>query len=102
LESTLQSIRRYAIVRVVPAQGGYLVDVAVFKELEDVVQPVHASAGAATFRYDNSLTRVVDPVDEQGAHAGWICKGRDTALEQRIIHDLTARIGPAGVVCAVP
>ena len=102
LESTLQSIRRYAIVRVIPAQGGYLVDVAVFKELEDVVQPIHASAGAATFRYDNSLTRVVDPVDEQGAHAGWICKGRDIALEQRIIHDLPARIGPAGVVCASP
>lgn len=97
LESTLQSMRRYAKVRVIPAQGGYLVDVAVFKELENVVQPVHASAGAATFRYDSSLTRVVNPVGEQEANAGWIPKGRDTALEQRIIGQLLARMGPATV-----
>ena len=97
LQSTLQSIRRTATVRVIPApdQGGYLVDVAVFKELEDVVQPVHASAGAATFRYDSSLTRVVDPVGEQEANVGWIEKGRDTALEQQIIGELLARIGSA-------
>ena len=47
LESTLQSIRRYAIVKVIPAQnGGFWVDVAVYKELEDVRQPEHATAGA--------------------------------------------------------
>ncbi|NQT15599.1 MAG: hypothetical protein HQ582_22775 [Planctomycetes bacterium] len=98
LESTLQSMRRYATVRVIPAQGGYLVDVAVFKELEDLAQPVHASAGAATFRYDTSLTRVVNPVGEQGTGAGWIDKGRDRALEQRIIGEVLARIGPSAMV----
>ena len=37
LESTLQSIRRYAIVKVIPAQnGGFWIDVAVYKELENV------------------------------------------------------------------
>ena len=30
---------------------------AVFKELEDIVRPEQATAGAATFRYDSSLTR---------------------------------------------
>ena len=94
LESTLQSIRRYATVRVIPAQGGYLADVAVFKELEDVVRPAHATAGAATFRYDSSLTRVVNPVGEQEIHKGWIPMGRDTALEQRIVEQLLARMGP--------
>jgi len=93
LESTLQSIRRYATVRVRPGQGGYEVDVAVFKELEDVVQPAHATAGAATFRNDSSLTRVVSPVGEQEIHEDWIPMGRDLALEQRMIQDLMARAG---------
>jgi len=93
LESTIQSIRRQATVRVRPAQGGYLVDVAVFKELEDVVQPMHATAGAATFRNDSSLTRVASAVGEQEIHEGWIPMGRDTALEQRIIQQLMARTG---------
>ena len=96
LESTLQSIRRTATVRVTPAptQNGYLVDVAVFKELEDVVRPAHATAGAATFRYDSSLTRVVSPVGEQEINEDWIPLGRDTSLEQRIIGHLLARAAP--------
>ena len=92
-ESTLQSMRRRAIVRVIPAKQGFWVDVVVLKELEDVIQPDHSTAGAATFRYDGSLTRVVDPIGEQEIHAGWIPKGRDTVLEQRIIGHLQARFG---------
>lgn len=91
VENTLQSMRRQAIVRVLPAEGGYWVDVAVFKELEDVVRPQHATAGAATLRYDETLTRVVNPVGEQEIHRGWIPQGRDTALEQRILRRLHAR-----------
>ena len=97
IESTLQSIRRWAVVRVVPAEGGYWADVAVFKELEDVRRPEHATAGAATFRYDASLTRVVNPVGEQEISAGWIPQGRDTALEQRILGHLLARSGQLAV-----
>ncbi len=91
IESTLQSIRRRAVVRVIPAEHGYWVDVAVFKELEDVVQPERSTAGAATFRYDDTLTRVASAVDEQAVNEGWIPQGRDTALEQRIIAQLQAR-----------
>lgn len=93
LESTLQTIRRQARVRVIPAEGGYLVDVAVFKWLEDVAQPAHATAGAATFRHDSSLTRVVSPVGRDQITRGWISRGRDTALEQRIMEQLLARTG---------
>ena len=93
LESTLQSIRRRAMVRVIPAECGYWVDVAVFKELEDVARPAHASAGAATFRNDASLVRVGSPVGEQEISEGWIPMGRDAALEQRILGQLLGRIG---------
>ena len=91
IESTLQSIRRKAVVRVIPAEGGYWVDVAVFKELEDVPQPEQSTAGAATFRYDDTLNRVANPVAGQQINEGWIPQGRDTALEQRIIAHLQAR-----------
>jgi hypothetical protein len=91
LESTLQSIRRKAFVRVVPGGGGYLVDVAVFKELEDVPRPEFSAAGIATFRNDSSLERTDDPIGGRAITRGWIPLGRDTALEQRIIAEVLAR-----------
>jgi len=91
IESTLQSIRRQAVVRVIPAEGGYWVDVSVFKELEDVIQPRHAAAGTATLRNEDTLTRVINPVGEQQINVGWIPQGRDTALEQRILAKLQRR-----------
>jgi len=93
LESTLQSIRRQATVRVMPTEGGYWVEVAVYKELEDVARPEHATAGAATFRYDETLRRVEQPVSARPIHEGWIPLGRDAALEQQILADLHARLG---------
>lgn len=93
LESTLQSIRRQARVRVVPANEGFWIEVVVFKELEHVAHPAHASAGAATFRNDSSLTRVISAVGEQEIHEGWIPLGRDPALEQRILAQLHERFG---------
>ena len=91
LENTLQSLRRRAVARVIPTQGGYLVDVAVFKELEDVVQPERATAGKATFRYDDTLRHVVNPIGEQQITEGWIPQGRDPLLEQKILADLLSR-----------
>jgi hypothetical protein len=92
LESTLQSIRRYAQVRVMPRDTGFLVEVAVFKELEDVDRPVRSTAGSATLHNDTSLTRIVNPVGEQPVRQGWINLGRDLALEQQILGDLTRRM----------
>ncbi len=96
-ENTLQSMRRQAIVRVMPGERGFWIDVAVFKELEDVARPYRATAGAATLRYDESLDRLDDSVSEQEVKRGWIPQGRDTALEQRIIADLQARCGSVPV-----
>jgi len=93
VENTLQSIRRRAVVRVIPTQGGHWVEVQVFKELEDVERPEFATAGAATFRYDSTLSGIENPIGEQRAAKGWISIGRDTALEQNIIADLLSRCG---------
>jgi hypothetical protein len=93
IECTLQSIRRQAEVRVVPSQQGYMVEVIVYKELEDVRIPNQASAGDATFRYDSSLTRVVDSMAQRDPKEGWIDQGRDPGLEQRILSEILARTG---------
>ena len=121
LESTLQSIRRRAYIAVRPASGGYLIDVAVMKELEDLEQPERATAGAATFRYDNSVnqTSQTSPRDQGGdgrdaignlpravgnqtATAGWIPLGRDTALEQVMIAQFQGRFGQMVLPGAAP
>ena len=89
--STLQSVRRHAVVRVAPAEGGYFVEVAVFKELEDVSRPEHATAGGTSLRHDGSLVRVELDVETSPTTLGWIPQGRDAALEQRIINRLRER-----------
>jgi hypothetical protein len=99
LESTLQSIRRRAVVRVIPADGGFLVDVAVFKELEDLPQPEYSTAGAATLRYDGSIDRFTQPVAGDAPPFGWIPQGRDLILEQRMLSDLQHRlVNPARII----
>ena len=118
LESTLQSIRRYAVVKVIPAQnGGFWVDVAVYKELENVRQPEHATAGSATFRNDVSPNRTTyaaatnpnqpvsltqcqpngaRPIRPPALNQSWIPQGRDTAAEQRILGQILDRFTPEG------
>jgi hypothetical protein len=88
LENTLQTMRRYAVVRLLPADGGFWVDVAVFKELEDLPRPEQATAGGATFRYDSSFSRVENPNTGGQVAQDWIAHGRDSELEQRIIGHL--------------
>jgi hypothetical protein len=93
-------MRRRAVVRVIPAQGGHWVDVQVYKELEDNRRPEQSTAGAATFRYDDTFQRVIDPIGSQPITKGWIAKGRDTSLEQHMIGTLLIRCGEYGAPSA--
>ncbi len=92
-EATLQTMRRFAQVRVMPATGGFQVEVQVFKELEDVRRPEFSSASDAVFPHTNAMQRLGELVPDQPIHQGWIPKGRDTALEQQILARLRARLG---------
>jgi hypothetical protein len=96
-ESTFQTIRRRAIVRVVPDAAGYLVEVIVEKELEDLPNPEKATAGAAIFRNDGSLpSRRLEEVSRLRSSPRWLQLGRDPALEQRMLAEIHARL--SGVV----
>lgn len=89
LESTLQSIRRKAIVSITPAEGGYFVTVQTIKELEDVARAAN-SPGAATFLDNNPLQRDLDVVVGQATPSGWINRGNDPALERSMLRTLAA------------
>lgn len=93
--ATLQSIRRWARVRLIPAPGGYRVEFLVFKELENLEQPQSASVGGATLRHDTSRERDRDEPLVSGVDSrGWISLGRDRSLEQRLLSDLASRLSP--------
>jgi hypothetical protein len=92
-ESTFQTIRRRAVVRVIPDAAGYLVEVVVEKELEDLPRPEHATAGAATFPHDGSLpSRRSGSASRTRTSPRWIPLGRDPPLEQRMLADIHARL----------
>ncbi|HEX3726240.1 MAG TPA: hypothetical protein VHV08_08350, partial [Pirellulales bacterium] len=94
LESTLQSIRRRAMVRVTPTPAGFEIEVQVFKELEDVPRPETGSVSQANpgmLRNDDSLQRVTNPIPGLQPTLGWIGIGRDPALEQVMLAEIQAR-----------
>jgi hypothetical protein len=100
LHATLQSVRRQANVRVIPAQGGYLIDVAVYKEVEDLEQPQHAAVGRARVRHGDSLApSQPDALDE--LTLGWIRLGRDVSLEQQILTEIRQRLAEVPASAAV-
>lgn len=87
-ESTLQSIRRKAIINVTPANGGYLIGVEVFKEIEDLPGIANNTAGGATFHQASPLRRDLDLVVGQSSPSGWVSRGRDEALEAEMLRRL--------------
>ena len=92
LHATLQSVRRFAKVRVIPTSNSYLIDVKVYKELEEMPQPIRSTAQGPFLRHDSSLgfdqTDMFDPPPNKG----WIPMGRDISLEQRILRNIHSRL----------
>ncbi len=86
LLATFQSIRHRAVVTIKAAEdGGYFVDVKVFKELEDLSRPTQALAGAAIFRSAPTVERQYEVIDAAVTTSNWIPIGRDVKLEQVLL-----------------
>ncbi|MEZ6092383.1 MAG: hypothetical protein R3C05_31140 [Pirellulaceae bacterium] len=92
LQSTLQSIRRKAIVNVRAASSGYSIEVVVLKEIEDVDQSQGASEGSIATRHDGTVTRSEERFQGEPITLGWIPLGRDTSLEQVILNEILDRV----------
>ena len=92
-ESTFQTIRRKATVRVIPDANGFVVEVIVEKELEDLPHPERSSAGIAAFPNDSSLpTPRAGDVSRTLSSPRWLSLGRDPALEAKMLADIHARL----------
>ena len=86
LEASMQTIRRFAIVKIEPVPtGGYLVKVEVRKELEDLAKPDRQAAGRAVFYNEFPVNRAREIVGPVPVPLGWIPRGRDPNLEQAIL-----------------
>ena len=100
--ATLQTVRRWARVRVIPTADQYLIDVRVYKELEDLDQPLQSPVSGHSLRHDNSLDYDREFRDSLQPNRGWIPMGRDYSLEQTILENLKARFERAranGATC---
>ncbi len=93
-ESTFQSIRRRATVRVIPDPHGYLVEVIVEKELESLPKPEKATVGPASFDnlYSSLPSQRMEQMVRTHPSPRWIPLGRDPALEERMLADIHARL----------
>jgi hypothetical protein len=92
LQSTFETIRRTATVRVIPEVSGYMIDVAVLKEQEDIDQSQYATAGATVQRHDGTIIRNDSQVRQAPITLGWYEVGRDRELEQRIMENILGRV----------
>ncbi|MFI4875622.1 MAG: hypothetical protein ACIALR_09805 [Blastopirellula sp. JB062] len=96
LESTLQTIRRIAIVHVMPEPGGFLIEVEVQKQLEDMHGRRTDVDDLDLLRHDGTLRNEPEPEIRSTAVLGWIPIGRDFELEQRLLRDIRARLAACG------
>jgi hypothetical protein len=92
-ESTFQTIRRRATIRVMPDPNGYVVEAIVEKELEDLPHPERSTSGVAAFPNDFSLPSARSgEVSRTLASPRWIQLGRDKPLEAKMLADIHARL----------
>ncbi|MBL8797339.1 MAG: hypothetical protein JNM56_25785 [Planctomycetia bacterium] len=85
LLATFQTIRHRAFVLIQLADdGGFFVQVIVYKELEDLPRPLRSTAGAAIFRGSSTVDRQYEVIDPTVFERAWIPMGRDHLLEHAI------------------
>lgn len=92
LQSTIQTIRRTATVKVMAVETGYAIDIRVIKEQEDVDQSQFSAAGASAQRHDGTIIRTDSQVRQLPITLGWYEIGRDRNLEQRLMASILGRI----------
>lgn len=92
MQSSLQTIRRTADIRVIPNGAGYQLSVQVLKDLEDVDRSMSGADGSASIRHDGAVVRTSPTLLGQPITLDWIEQERDGELEQRILREIMGRI----------
>ncbi|MDR1478551.1 MAG: hypothetical protein LBJ00_06380 [Planctomycetaceae bacterium] len=91
-DCTLQTIRRRAILRVIPQVGGYQIEAFVYKELEDNPHPLNSPVSTANMRFKDDVDVFLGKIEVDRGTAGWIMVGRDTTMEQRLLREILYRL----------
>lgn len=91
-QSTLQTMRRTANIRVIPTNEGFSVGIEVIKELEDVDRSQFSSEGSAIARHDGTIVRTGANLAGQPITLGWIRQENDADLEQRLLREILGRV----------
>ncbi|MDR0337829.1 MAG: hypothetical protein LBI18_12135 [Planctomycetaceae bacterium] len=98
IDSTLQTIRRRAEVHVIPEVNGYLIDVKVYKELEDNKNPLQSSS-SANLRFEDEMDSFAKQIDIDASSGNWFIVERDAALEDRLLLEIMYRLKhPSGII----
>ena len=95
IDSTFQTIRKKVRVRVVPVVGGFQIEALVHKELEDRKAPIRSQTSNANLRYTSDNDPFSDDFDldiDMPSSRGWIPLGRDTPMEDRLLHEILYRL----------
>lgn len=92
LHATLQTVRRFAKVRIIPNKDNYAIDVKVYKELENRQAPERSTVTGRDIRHNNALDSNPDAPFPDAPNKGWIPMGRDFSLEQQIIRNIQERV----------
>ena len=91
VESTYQTIRRRAVVRVTPEEHGFLIQVVVYCEMEDLPRPIKSNAVATLFRKATPDERVTQQGPILPESNGWFLIDHDPALEKQILDQILYR-----------
>ena len=98
LESTLQSIRRFALVRVWPiGNNSYSVEVIVQKELENMPYPMNSNKYVGSYVYNDTVRSPSNLAD--APRSSWTNLGRDVLLEQKILREISSAAQAGTVSC---
>ena len=92
IESSLQPIRRRALVTLTPTESGVQVAVEVIKQRESPRGPTRHAPGVATYPENRPVQRDLNVVLDESAPPGWITLGRDSTLERVLQSAIVAHI----------
>ena len=91
VEATYQTLRKKAIIRVIPDTNGFLVTVTVLVEMEDLDRPIESNASGTFIKNANQYDRIVDENTGQPNSKGWFLYDRDTDLEKEMLEQIVYR-----------
>ncbi len=90
-DATLQTIRRSAVVRVVPEDGGYSIHLSIYDEIEDLAQPMNASTNGSNLLFSDDFSQLQYPSGEVPYHKGWVPMGRNREMEDYLLQEIAWR-----------